>query len=81
MQPSHSAALFTLAGWQLPGTGAEAMLGSRGWGERRQPGAEGPVSLQDGVGPADPASSSLTTQGLWRTWPEPRPHVWQQRPP
>lgn len=40
------------------------MLGSQGGGERRQPGAEGPVSLQDGVGPADPTPSGLTTQGL-----------------
>lgn len=54
------------------------MLGSRGGGERRQPGAEQPVSLQDGVGPVDPAPSSLTTQGLWRTRPEPWPHGWQQ---
>lgn len=40
------------------------MLGSQGGGERRQPGAEGLVSLQDAVGPVDPTPSGLTTQGL-----------------
>lgn len=40
------------------------MLGSQGGGERAPAREPRPVSLQDGVGPADPTPSGPPAQGL-----------------